>query len=279
MVDYYTQPITARNIESISALDISNNKNSNSGYGEVNITNQVIGYKKYANDNGQVLGSYEIDMPKTSLNTSAYWLSLNDDAVNNIRLEDLWKNENVDYGADWKKIRNEVLSRDKHTCQVCGNIERYESFHVHHKIPIRSFPNAVEANKLDNLITLCPPCHKIAEINVHIRSGLAGFGYAFHHLAPIYLMCDHNDLGYIIEQSSPLLDGKPTIILHEQIPGGIGLCRHIYDMQYNIFLDLYNLIIDCSCPNGCPSCVGPTINSNYGGKKETLAIINQLLIK
>ena len=277
--DYYTQPITARKIESLSTLNVLKNKNFDSGFGEVTITTQVTGYKKYSNGNGQVLGSYEIEMPKTSLNTSAYWMSLNDDTVNNIRLADLWKNDNVDYGADWKKIRNEVLTRDNHTCQVCGNIERFESFHVHHKIPIRLFSNIMEANKLNNLITLCPTCHKIAESNVHIRSGLSGFGYAFHHLVPIYLMCDSNDLGYIIEQSFPLLGGKPTVILHEQIPGGIGLCRHIYEMQYNIFSDLYSLINNCGCTNGCPSCVGPTINSNYGGKKETLAIINQLLIK
>ena len=46
------------------------------------------------------------------------------------------------------------------------------------------------ANQLDNLVTLCPSCHRRAELGQQTRSALAGLGYALGNLAPLFLMCD-----------------------------------------------------------------------------------------
>ena len=66
---------------------------------------------------------------------------------------------------------------------------------VHHKIPFRSFTSIEEANRLENLTTLCRTCHQKVEQNVRIRSGLAGLGFVLGNLAPLFLMCDPRDLG------------------------------------------------------------------------------------
>jgi hypothetical protein len=61
------------------------------------------------------------------------------------------------YGDDWDKIRYLVYLRDHFTCQNCGikNIR----LDVHHKIPfLISFDNS-----LNNLISLCKPCHRKEE--------------------------------------------------------------------------------------------------------------------
>jgi acetyltransferase-like isoleucine patch superfamily enzyme len=55
----------------------------------------------------------------------------------------------------WKNIRKEALIRDNYTCH------KYKTTRVsvHHKKRFRKFKNYKEANKLSNLITLCPSCH------------------------------------------------------------------------------------------------------------------------
>lgn len=62
------------------------------------------------------------------------------------------------YGDDWFKIRLLIYKRDNFTCQECGITmnETRKAHHVHHKIPfLLSFDNS-----LNNLITLCPSCHR-----------------------------------------------------------------------------------------------------------------------
>lgn len=75
-----------------------------------------------------------------------------------------WRGGDIEYyGADWKKQRRKARERDHYTCQDCGITEdEYgRELSVHHIIPFRQFENYQEANRLDNLITLCEsPCHR-----------------------------------------------------------------------------------------------------------------------
>lgn len=68
-------------------------------------------------------------------------------------------------GKGWKKIRKTVRRRDNFTCQECGitQDELGKELDVHHIIPYREFESSEDANKLDNLISLCPSCHHKAE--------------------------------------------------------------------------------------------------------------------
>jgi len=69
------------------------------------------------------------------------------------------------YGEKWYSQRRKAIDRDNEQCQDCGmNRDQHYDEHgsdleVHHKIPIRTFNDTAEANKLDNLVTLCVNCH------------------------------------------------------------------------------------------------------------------------
>ena len=72
---------------------------------------------------------------------------------------------NRDYGENWDEQREKAIERDNGACQSCG-IERqkhqkeYDSdLHVHHIEPLRLHDTTAEANKLENLETLCAKCH------------------------------------------------------------------------------------------------------------------------
>lgn len=68
-------------------------------------------------------------------------------------------------GPGWKKIRKQILIRDKYTCQSCSAIPITNNrLIIHHIKPFRKFNgNYIKANNNLNLITLCRSCHPKVE--------------------------------------------------------------------------------------------------------------------
>ena len=64
-------------------------------------------------------------------------------------------------GANWQDQARKARQRDGFSCRVCGVSEEElgRQLDVHHKIPYHRFKSNVEANKLEHLISVCPPCH------------------------------------------------------------------------------------------------------------------------
>lgn len=65
-------------------------------------------------------------------------------------------------GKGWEAARLLAVLRDAGTCQRCRVIVG-DSIPVHHVTPFRLFESAAEANRLDNLLCLCQPCHMAIE--------------------------------------------------------------------------------------------------------------------
>lgn len=60
-------------------------------------------------------------------------------------------------GPNWSIQREAALSRDDWQCVKCGSSK--ENLHVHHRIPFRRHNTSESANRLENLLTVCPSCH------------------------------------------------------------------------------------------------------------------------
>jgi len=74
------------------------------------------------------------------------------------------------YGKGWNRVRRQALERDNHECVVCGTTseELGRNPDVHHIVPVRLFEadgnrEKAEAHALDNVVSLCPACHRKAE--------------------------------------------------------------------------------------------------------------------
>lgn len=275
-VDYYTEPRKKIEIEKLSLIRQSEVTGGSRNYGELMVTTQVTGYRRirwYSNEN---LGEADLDLPATQLRTTGYWLTLSPETVDHLREAGLWNSDPNDYGPNWQQIRKLVLQRDHYTCQSCGAVERDQPLHVHHKIPLRSFASNEQGNQLSNLVTLCPPCHRRAELSVSIRNGLSGLTYVLQNLAPLFLMCDVSDLGASYDPLSPLAEKQPAVVIYDLVPGGIGLSESLYDIHDDLVNRAYELVTRCGCKNGCPSCVGPAGINGIGGKEETIALLSAL---
>jgi DEAD/DEAH box helicase domain-containing protein len=274
--DYYTEPRQETTVTLQDLIQESAVPGGWRSYGEVQVTSQVTGFRKVRWYTHEQLGMGEVNLPPIELQTTAYWLALDENTVDRLRQEGLWRSDPNQYGQNWPNQRNLARQRDGYRCQLCGAREGERQHDVHHKVPFRLFISYLEANQLENLITLCHACHRQVETAVRVRSGLAGLGYVLGQLAPLFLMCDVRDLGMHTDPQSTLANGQPTIVLYDQVPAGIGLSQRLYEVHSVLVQRAAELVTSCECTDGCPSCVGPGGENGLGGKPETLAILNAL---
>jgi DEAD/DEAH box helicase domain-containing protein len=281
-LDYYTEARQNSEIEVLNQIESSALSDSRSAkigekaYGEIQVTTQVVGFRKLRWFTLENLGEEPLDMPPSELQTTGYWISLSEEVLSRLRDAGSWSNDPNNYGPDWGKIRDRARERDKYQCQVCGAIETTRQHDVHHKTPFRSFASAAEANRLENLTTLCSSCHRKVEQNVRIRSGLAGLGFALGNLAPLFLMCDPRDLGAHTDPAWKPANGQPSVVLYDLVPAGIGFSQRLFEIHDDLILRALELVSECGCEDGCPSCVGPGGENGVGGKAEALAILKEL---
>lgn len=307
-LDYYTQAQRRTEIALLDELERAPALGGERGYGEIQVTSQVVGFKKLRWFTRENLGEEPLDLLPSEMQTTGYWLGLSEETVSHLRQAGAWSNDPNDYGPDWPRIRDAARARDGYRCQVCGAPETDRQHEVHHKTPFRSFfyrsPASPEvglqnqetlrpicgdrqaqdialqsvlaqANRLDNLSTLCPACHRKTEQNVRMRSGLAGLGAVLGQLAPLYLMCDPGDLGLHVDPTGSVF-GLPAIVLYDEVPAGIGFSQKMFELHHQLIHSALELVNACPCADGCPSCVGPGGENGSGGKQETLAILEQL---
>lgn len=71
------------------------------------------------------------------------------------------------YSTGWRKLRLEILARDRWKCCECHQELKGRSAHVHHKLP-RALGGK---DASENLISLCARCHSTKHANLH--AGLA----------------------------------------------------------------------------------------------------------
>ncbi len=275
--DYYTVPKVETQIDLINQESDVEIKGGNKYYGDLLVTSQVVGFRKVKWFTHEHMGAEKLDLPRNELHTVGYWISIDEKTVSELQEQGLWSNAPNNYGSNWKKQRDLTRARDEYRCQVCNRIEENQAHHVHHKIPFRQFLSAEEANQIDNLVTLCPACHRRVETVVRLRSGLAGLAYVLYNIAPIFLMCDARDLGVHSDPQSPLTDGDPAIFIYERIPAGIGFSQRLFEIHQELIRNAHNLVSLCPCRDGCPSCVGPAGENGSGGKQESLSLLSLLL--
>ncbi len=90
---------------------------------------------------------------------------------------------------------------------------------------------------------------------------LRGIGAALKIVATLALMADPRDLGATLADPEPNAERRagyrPTLFLHEQVPGGTGLAERIWEQRESLLAQTLQMILTCPCAAGCPACVGP----------------------
>jgi DEAD/DEAH box helicase domain-containing protein len=81
---------------------------------------------------------------------------------------------------------------------------------------------------------------------------------------PMVAMCDSRDISGVVDSKNL---GQSTLILYDRYPGGLGYCEKGYHFIDELLRICHEMVAECICEEGCPSCVGlpnlrPAIHSD-----------------
>jgi len=286
-VGYYTQAsvtVTARVLDVDQQLVASTTRKA---HGPVLVASRATSYKKVRLYTHEILGWGEISLesiPEQEMETTGFWFSILPETAAQLEQEGLLNMAQGDRGPNWEQQRNRARSRDGHRCRHCSAPERpSRAHHVHHIQPFRTFgyvrgenDKYLEANRLENLVTLCPSCHRRVEVDRMVRGTLSGLAHVLRHLAPLHLMCDPRDVGVVSEVKSPHAK-LPTITIYDNAPGGLGFSQALYELHDTLLSAARDLVLACRCQRGCPSCVGPVVEVGEDAKANCLRLLEMLI--
>ncbi|MBM4429176.1 MAG: DUF1998 domain-containing protein, partial [Chloroflexi bacterium] len=291
-VDYFTQASLSVQVEVLRqsqagtpsrASGVGSQAGVSWAHGDVRLLTRPIGYKQISLYTHEQLASFPLDLPERELLTTAYWLYLEPNLVTALRdLGDWTIAPLLSYGPNWEVQRRRARERDGYRCCNCGRPESPGREHdVHHLQPFRTFDYRpghntayIAANALSNLITLCPTCHPKVE-SLHIVQGtLDGLAHLLGALAPLYLMCDPQDLGVTWD-----LDLRhtraPSIVLYDAVPGGVGFSAALYALHEELLQAALEWVSHCACEEGCPACIGAPAEIGAGAKRRVQQLLQQ----
>jgi len=94
--------------------------------------------------------------------------------------------------------------------------------------------------------------------------GMTGLRNLAMVVLPMVAMCDSRDLGGLVDSKNL---GRSTMILYDRYPGGLGYCEKGFARLEEVLAICREMVGECPCEEGCPSCVGlpnlrPAIHSD-----------------
>jgi DEAD/DEAH box helicase domain-containing protein len=84
--------------------------------------------------------------------------------------------------------------------------------------------------------------------------GIHAIEHAMIGLFPLYALCDRSDIGGISYPIHPQV-ARAAVFIYDSYPGGIGLTERGFQVLPELFLKTRQLLEECPCEDGCPSCV------------------------
>ena len=114
---------------------------------------------------------------------------------------------------------------------------------------------------------------------VHFMGALHAAEHGTIAMMPLHVVCDRWDLGGISTPAHPQVP-QPVIFIYDGYPGGVGLSERAYETMEELLTTTYEMIRDCECEEGCPSCVqSPKCGSGNHplDKKGAILILGHIL--
>ncbi len=84
--------------------------------------------------------------------------------------------------------------------------------------------------------------------------GLHAAEHALIAMTPYHAMCDRWDIGGLSTPHHPDTNAA-TIFIYDGYPGGIGIAEKVFELFPELVRVTHELVRDCACETGCPSCI------------------------
>ncbi|GAB4249141.1 MAG: DEAD/DEAH box helicase [Thermoleophilia bacterium] len=112
-----------------------------------------------------------------------------------------------------------------------------------------------------------------------LPGGLHAVEHGMISLLPLLAMCDRTDVGGLSTPLHPQTE-LPTIFVYDGHPGGVGIARRGWEDFATWVADARDLIKNCPCEAGCPSCIQSPKCGNWNeplDKELALLLLEEML--
>ena len=99
--------------------------------------------------------------------------------------------------------------------------------------------------------------------------------HALIGLLPLFAICDRWDVGGVSMALHPQT-GDPTIFVYDGYPGGAGIAELAFADVHALLHAAHELVSECSCDDGCPSCVQSPKCGNWNEYLDKQAAVTVL---
>jgi DEAD/DEAH box helicase domain-containing protein len=89
---------------------------------------------------------------------------------------------------------------------------------------------------------------------LHFMGGIHALEHALISMFPLFALADRHDIGGIAHPAHPQV-GKAAVFIYDGYPGGVGLAARAFEILEDLLKRTVELIADCPCEDGCPSCI------------------------
>ena len=106
-----------------------------------------------------------------------------------------------------------------------------------------------------------------------LAGGLHAVEHAVIGMLPLFAMCDRNDIGGVSTLLHPDT-GAAQVFVYDAYPGGVGIAEKGFEMIRELWERTLELVSECPCAEGCPSCIqSPKCGNNNEPLDKAAAVI------
>ena len=240
--EYFTDAISYTKIKILETFESAPAGPARKHHGEVQVNTQVVGFKKIKFHTMENVGSGELALPEQEMHTTAFWLT---------------------------------LPRPMMEALPYNSTDRLDG--------VYGLAHALGA--IATLLVMCDARDLGVAVgeNIEERSQEAGARSQesedrSQNEVARDLATSHSDRQH--QSKIQNLESKifePNIYLYDKYPGGVGLSEPLFRLSDSLLEKTLQLIADCPCAAGCPSCVGPVGEVGEKGKEVALVILRSIL--
>ncbi|MHB1317725.1 MAG: DEAD/DEAH box helicase, partial [Anaerolineae bacterium] len=120
-----------------------------------------------------------------------------------------------------------------------------------------------------------PPGARAAVLTqgLDLAGGLHAVEHALIGMLPLFAMCDRNDIGGVSTLLHPDT-GAPQVFVYDAYPGGVGIAEKGFEMIRELWERTLELVSECPCSEGCPSCIqSPKCGNNNEPLDKAAAVL------
>ena len=101
-----------------------------------------------------------------------------------------------------------------------------------------------------------PLVSQLAASGMVVGEALTGVANVLVEVAPLFVMCDPQDIGAVVDASCL---GCDALFVFDRYPGGMGYAQRCLERISELMETVRNVLRECPCRDGCPSCVGSAL--------------------